>query len=69
MDITKKVALARFRYHTNMLDVCNVLNQLGALKDEKAEDKMKHHAMKSIECINRLGPEDIEKHIVKKRKS
>lgn len=36
MDITKKVAALRFKYHANMLDVCNVLNQIGILKDEKS---------------------------------
>lgn len=35
MDITKKVAALRFKYHANMLDVCNVLNQIGILKDKK----------------------------------
>jgi len=35
MDITKKVAKMRFIYHTNMLDICNVLNQLGILKTKK----------------------------------
>lgn len=29
MDITKSVAKMRFKYHANMLDVYNVLNQLG----------------------------------------
>ena len=55
MDITKTVAKMRFKYHTNMLDVCNVLNQLGILKDEKAENVMKHHCMQSFDCLERLG--------------
>ena len=41
MDITKVVAKMRFKYHTNMLDVCNVANQIGLLKYNKAEEKMK----------------------------
>lgn len=38
-----------------MLDVCNVLNQLGILKDEKAERVMKDHCMKSFDCMERMG--------------
>lgn len=55
MDITKKVAKLRFIYHTNMLDVCNVANQLGLLKDNKAEEVMKNHCFKSLDCLERLG--------------
>lgn len=54
-DITKTVAKLRFIYHTNMLDVCNIANQLGLLSDEKAEYKMKNHTMQSFECLERLG--------------
>ena len=45
MSIVKKVAKIRLIFHANMLDVCNVANQLGILKDEKAEEIMKHHSM------------------------
>lgn len=38
-----------------MLDICNVLNQLGILKDEKAEIVMKDHCMKSFDCMERMG--------------
>lgn len=55
MDITKKVAAMRFKYHANMLDVCNVLNQIGILKDEKAERVMKNHTMQCFDCLDRLG--------------
>lgn len=55
MDITKRVAKLRFLYHANMLDVCNVLNQFGILKDEKAELVMKNHAMKCFDCMERMG--------------
>lgn len=55
MDITKKVAKMRFIYHTNMLDICNVLNQLGILKDEKAEMVMRDHCMNSLDCLERMG--------------
>lgn len=53
--LQKKVAKMRFIYHTNMLDICNVLNQLGILKDEKAEIVMKDHCMKSFDCMERMG--------------
>lgn len=55
MNIPKKVATLRFKYHTNMLDVCNVLNQIGILKDEKAERVMRDHTMKSFDCLERMG--------------
>lgn len=55
MDITKVVAKIRFKYHTNMLDVCNVANQIGLLNDTKAEGKMKNHTMQSFDCLERLG--------------
>lgn len=54
-DITKTVAKVRFIYHTNMLDVCNVANQLGLLSNEKAEEKMKNHTMQTFDCLERLG--------------
>ena len=41
MSIVTKVAKMRLEYHSSMLDVCNVRNQLGILKDEKAEEVMK----------------------------
>lgn len=61
MDITKKVARIRFIYHTNMLDVCNILNQLGVLKDDKAELLMKNHTMQSFDCLSRITGYSIEK--------
>jgi hypothetical protein len=56
MDITKVVAALRFKYHANMLDVNNVLNQLGLRNDEKAEEKGAYHAMTIInDVLPRLG--------------
>ena len=55
MDIVKTVAKIRFTYHVNMLDVCNVANQLGILKDDKAEEVMKKHTMNCVDCLERLG--------------
>lgn len=68
MDITKVVAKMRFKYHTNMLDVCNVANQIGLLKDEKAEEKMKNHTMQALDCLERLGY-DVKGHINQKIES
>ena len=39
MDITKKVAELRLGYHLNMIDFCNVANQLHLLSDEKSRSK------------------------------
>lgn len=41
MDIVKEVAKMRLNFHASMLDVYNVANQLGILKDDKAEEIMK----------------------------
>ena len=55
MDIVKKVAKMRFVFHANMLDVCNVLNQLGILNDDKAENVMKHHTMECFDAMEHMG--------------
>ena len=55
MDITKIVAKMRLTYHTNMLDVVNVANQLGIIKDKKANEKNKAHFIQSMDCMERLG--------------
>ena len=34
MSIVTKVAKMRLNYHATMLDICNVANQLGILKEE-----------------------------------
>ena len=45
MDITKAVAKMRFHYHGTLLDINNILNQLGIRKDDKAEAVAKKHVM------------------------
>ena len=61
MDITKVVAKMRFHYHANMLDVNNVLNQLGLRNDDKAEAIGKKHTMTILtDCLPRMGY-DMEK--------
>lgn len=70
MDITKKVAKMRLIYHSNMLDVCNVANQLGIIKDDKAERVMIKHVFETMDCLNRLGLLKTEfKEILEKRES
>lgn len=55
MSIVKKVAKMRLMFHANMLDVCNVANQLGILKDEKAEEIMKRHTMECFDAMEHMG--------------
>ncbi len=68
MNIVKATANCRFFYHTNMLDICNVLNQLGILKDDRAEEVMKRHTMKSLDCVRiTKGYNSIEEMLEKAR--
>ena len=55
MSIVTKVAKIRLIYHSNMLDVYNVLNQVGILKDEKAERVMKNHCMACFDAMEHMG--------------
>ena len=55
MNIVKKAAKIRLIFHANMLDVCNVANQLGILKDEKAEEIMKYHTMECFDAMEHMG--------------
>ena len=55
MSIVTKVAKMRLLFHANMLDVCNVANQLGILKDSKAEVVMKGHTMKCFDAMEHMG--------------
>lgn len=55
MDITKVVAKLRLTYHLNMLDACNVANQLGLMSNEKADMANKNHLKQCIDCYERLG--------------
>ena len=68
MRIAKKVAKLRLLYHRRMLDVCDAANQLGILKDEKAEKVMKHHVMQCLDCMDHLGF-DVSGYLNKKEKS
>ena len=55
MDITKAVAKLRLGYHLNMIDLCNVANQLHLLSDEKADLANKNHFKECLDCYDRLG--------------
>ena len=55
MDITIVVAKLRLKYHLNMIDFCNVANQLNLLSDKKADLKIKNHFKQCLDCYDRLG--------------
>ena len=55
MDITKTVAKLRLGYHLNMIDVCNVANQLNLINNEKADLNNKNHFKECLDCYERLG--------------
>lgn len=55
MNIVTKVAKLRLNFHATMLDVYNIANQLGILKDEKAEEIMKKHTMKCFDAMEHMG--------------
>lgn len=61
MSIVKKVAKMRLMFHANMLDVFNVVNQLGILNDDKAEEIMKHHTMECFDAMEHMGLNPFEK--------
>lgn len=54
MNISKRVSIIRFKYHANMLNLCNAANQLKLLSDERAERACRHHVMEALECAGRL---------------
>ena len=54
MNIVKTVAKMRLNYHLNMLDVCNVLNQLHILSNRKANKKMKNHLFECLDAMEHL---------------
>lgn len=50
-----KVAKLRLYYHAYMLDVCDILNQLGIYSDEKHEERAAHHSIAALfDCMPRL---------------
>lgn len=61
MNIVIKVAKLRLNFHATMLDVYNIANQLGILKDEKAEEIMKKHTMKCFDAMEHMGLDPFSK--------
>ena len=55
MSMVTKVAKARLIFHANMLDVGNVLNQLGILDDKKANEFNKKHCMACFDAMEHMG--------------
>lgn len=55
MNLVTKVAKLRLNFHATILDVYNIANQLGILKDEKAEEIMKKHTMKCFDAMEHMG--------------
>lgn len=55
MDIVKTVAKMRFRYHTEVINVCNVWNQLHILSNESAERIMKYHFYECLDSMEHMG--------------
>ena len=51
MDLAKAVAKMRLHHHANMIEINNILNQLGLRKDDKAEEIAKRHTMLIVNDI------------------
>ena len=51
MSLARNIAKARMIYHVNMVELVNIGNQLGLIKDEKAEEANKHHVMTLVEDV------------------
>ena len=50
------IAEMRFNYHGALLDLNNVLNQLGLRSDLEAEKKGKYHTMTMLtDCLPQMG--------------
>ena len=45
IDLPNMVARGRFFYHSHMIDLVNVGNQLGLIKDDRAEELNRKHTM------------------------
>lgn len=55
MGIPKEVAKSLAKYHLNAIDVCNVLNTLGMLKDEKARQLIQNHTDRVYDWMQESG--------------
>ena len=69
-SLPEKVAIMRFKYHANMLDVVNVLNQLHILSDERAEKMNKNHTMTIVtDLLPRITGKTIDEILETKEES
>ena len=55
MSIPVAIARIRLKYHLNMLDVYDSLNQLHLVSDEMADNANRDHFKKCVDCLTRLG--------------
>lgn len=44
-SLPERIAIMRFKWHANMIDIVNVANQLHLLSDDKAERFNRNHVM------------------------
>lgn len=60
MDLPNLVSAIRFEYNGDLINVNNVLNQIGIRSNEKAEEISIRRTKNCIDCLFRLGwkPED-----------
>ena len=61
-DPTSRYAIARTYYANRMNMLERVANQLGILKDDKAEEIMKNHTMKCFDAMEHMGLDPFGKH-------
>lgn len=54
-DIAKEVAKLRFSFHANMTSIVNAANQLGIIKDEKADKMNENHFWQCMDALERQG--------------
>lgn len=58
--LSEFVAKMRYQYHLNAIELVNVANQLGLIKNDKAEKKNKSHVMKVFnDILPRIYGEDM----------
>ena len=68
-SLPERIAIMRFKWHANMIDVVNVANQLHLLSDNKAEQLNKNHVMVMVtDIIPRISKEYLQEMSDKVRK-
>lgn len=65
-DLSERIAILRFKWHANMVDVVNVANQLHFISDLKAEQLNKKHVMTiATDVIPRIKEEHLKEMVDK----